>query len=315
VIRFRSVNRWYRERFGQRVQRLPLYGGATCPNRDGTKGTGGCLYCDSRGSAADHLDFTATLTRQFESGVREIENRYNGSSILLYFQPFSTTYGDRDNLETFLRKVLKDERVRGVSLATRPDCLSNTWLDFLEELGRQTYVELELGLESASDATLSFLNRGHSVSDFTRAADLVRQRGIPVIAHAILGLPGEETGAAGKLGALLAGLPLHGVKYHAFHLMASSPLARMLGFKRGDKLMGGESLCAEGIPAFKILTPESYAACLIEALLPLPRDTVIYRFTGERFSDDMVGPLWLQRKLQTRTELKRRLETAGISIE
>lgn len=315
MIRFTPVNRWYRERFGTRVQRLPLYAGSSCPNRDGTKGRGGCLYCDARGSAADNLNLQAPLKTQFQEGLETIRRRYPKALILPYFQPFTTTYANPVRFAELLRPIFKEPDVVGISVGTRPDCLAPPWIDLFTSLGENYYVEVELGLESARDETLQGMNRCHDVTDFDDAVKNLDRVGLNVVAHVILGLPGESETHWEATARHLSASSIHGVKIHNLHIMASSPMARMYGLRPGDTLEGGEVLTSSSLPDLHVLTLDGYARALTRFLFSLSEHMVLYRLTGERFSEDFLGPRWAAEKTTSRERLLALLKEWDIMIE
>ncbi len=191
---YRDLNSYLKGRFGERVQKITLDAGLTCPNRDGRVGIGGCLYCNARGSGTGAWGRGQSITTQMESGLARLARRYGAAKFIAYFQSFSNTYAPIAKLRELYDAALAFPQVVGLSLGTRPDCLPDDVLDLLAGYARDRLVWLELGLQSAHDATLQRLNRGHDVACFTAAATRAAARGLEVVAHVILGLPGEGPG-------------------------------------------------------------------------------------------------------------------------
>jgi len=188
---YRDLKSYLQARFGERVQKITLDAGLTCPNRDGRVGTGGCLYCNARGSGTGAWSRGQSITAQMEAGIIRLGRRYGAAKFIAYFQSFSNTYAPKEKLRELYDEALACPQVVGLSIGTRPDCLADDVLDLLASYARERLVWLELGLQSAHDATLQRLNRGHDVACFTAAVTRAAARGLEVVAHVILGLPGE----------------------------------------------------------------------------------------------------------------------------
>jgi hypothetical protein len=246
--------------------------------------------------------------------VAEQVSRYlrPGHRYILYFQPYTATFGDWATLRVAAEAGLRDPQIAGLALGTRPDCLDEEAWTWLAAMRRRTHLELELGLQTASDAVLSFLNRGHTAADFAAAAKRAGLLGLRVVAHAILGLPGEGEEQVRATARFLNGLPVHGVKVHPLHIMGSSRLASLFGI--GAMAEGGERFSAPGAPDLEVLTRERYIALLAAFLEELRGDIVLYRFTGERRGEDFRGPRWLLEKGRNLQEIRRALAARGIHL-
>jgi len=305
VKRFATIREYYIRTLGGKVSRLPVGLRGTCPNR-AADGTGGCLYCDALGAGSDTLPMDRPVEEQITRYLRP------GQRYILYFQTYTATHGDLDVLRNAVETGLRHPEIAGVSIATRPDCLDETVWPWLAELHQRTHLELELGLQTASDATLSFLKRGHNAADFAAAARRAGESGLRVVAHIILGLPGEGEAEVRATAALLNGLPIHGVKVHPLHIMKSSPLAQLYGVKR--MAVGGERFSAPGAPDLESLTRERYIALLTVFLEELREDMVLYRLTGSRRSTDFLGPRWLSGKTLNLRHIKIGMLEKGIVL-
>jgi hypothetical protein len=272
---YQDLNSYLKGRFGERVQKITLDAGLTCPNRDGRIGTGGCLYCNARGSGTGAWDRGQSITAQMEGGLARLARRYGAAKFIAYFQSFSNTYAPIAKLRELYDEALAFPEVVGLSLGTRPDCLSHDVLDLLVDYARDRLVWLELGLQSAHDATLQRLNRGHDVACFTAAATRAAARGLEVVTHVILGLPGEGPREMAATAAYLARLPLHGVKIHLLYVVKDSGLARLH--------QAGDYVC---------LTEDQYVQRVVDFIELLPAHLVIHRLTGDPHPEELVAPAW-----------------------
>jgi len=283
VRRYRDLNSHLRERFGCRVQRIALDAGLTCPNRDGTKGTGGCIYCNSRGSGTG-LSATLSITQQLQRGKERLARRYKAKKFIAYFQSFSNTYAPVEKLRSLYREALSVEDIVGLAIGTRPDCVPPEVLDLLEELNKKTYLWVEYGLQSIHEATLKRINRGHTVEDFLRAVEETRKRNIEVVVHVILGLPGEGKREMLETARALSALDIQGVKLHLLYVVQGTPLARL--YQAGK---------------YRCLTREEYVDIVCEFLALLPPHVVIHRLTGDPHPHELLAPAWA---LEKQTNIK-----------
>jgi radical SAM protein (TIGR01212 family) len=264
-----------RQRFGERVQKITLDAGLTCPNRDGRVGRGGCLYCNARGSGTGAWSRGLSVSRQMEEGMARLAQRYGAQKFIAYFQSFTNTYAPVEQLRSLYQEALACPNVVGLSIGTRPDCLSDAVLDLLAELRRDHLVWLELGLQSAHDQTLQRINRGHDVACFTGAVDRAAARGLEMVAHVILGLPGEDLAQMAATAAYLARLPLQGVKLHLLYVTRDAALAAL--YRRGH---------------YRCLTETEYVAAVVDFLELLPPEMVIHRLTGDPHPGELLAPEW-----------------------
>jgi len=276
---YRDLNGYLRGLFGERVQKITLDAGLSCPNRDGRVGRGGCLYCNPQGSGTGAWSRGLSLSRQMEEGQAHLRRRYGADKFIAYFQSFTNTYAPTEHLRALYQEALTWPGVVGLSVGTRPDCLEDEVLDLLTELKRDYLVWLELGLQSANDDTLKRLNRGHDVSCFTAAVARAASRGLETVAHVILGLPGEGPGEMAATASFLAGLPLQGVKIHLLYVTRDSALAAL--YRRG---------------AYRCLTEEEYVSRVVDFLELLPPQMVIHRLTGDPHPGELLAPEWCLQK-------------------
>ena len=291
LARYRSLSAHLRARFGERVQRVVLAGGFTCPNRDGTRGRGGCTFCSAPSMKAPHVE-AEDVHAQLAEGIQRMARRYGAKRFLAYFNDFSATYAPISRLRTLYEAALSDPRVCGLALGTRPDCLPEPVLDLLSELNERTYLWVELGLQSASDETLSRINRGHGVDEFVEAAENLVARGIAVCAHVILGLPGEGPREYRETARLFSRLPLAGVKIHNLHVLRHSALERQ--YRQG---------------LVTVPDRETYVRDTLDFLEQIPASVVVHRLVADAPDRSLVAPSWMQDKNRALDEIRRRLAT------
>ncbi len=225
---YRDYNSYLRETFGCRVQKITLDAGLSCPNRDGTVGHGGCIYCNEKGSGTGAAAF-AGIAEQIGAGKQILARKYKAGKFIAYFQSFSNTYAPLPRLAALYDEALADPDIVGLSIGTRPDCVSDETLDHLAVLGENHLICMEYGLQSAKDETLARIHRGHTVAAFVDAVERTFKRKIPVCAHVILGLPGEETEDMLQTARFLAGLGVQAVKIHLLYVVKGTPLAGCTG--------------------------------------------------------------------------------------
>ncbi len=294
ALPYRDLNSYLRERFGARVQKVTLDAGLTCPNRDGKVGVGGCLYCNTRGSGTGLWTRGLSITEQLEEGMARLARRYGASRFIAYFQSFSNTYAPLETLRALYHEALAFPEVVGLSIGTRPDCLSPEVLDVLTDIAQTRLLWLELGLQSAHDHTLKRINRGHDVACFTQAATAGAARGLEVVAHVILGLPGEGPAETAATARYLSSLPLQGVKIHLLYVVQGSGLEDL--YRRGN---------------YRPLEEEEYINLVADFLALLPPQLVIHRLTGDPHPEELVAPAWCRDKSRVLTGIREELSRRG----
>jgi len=287
-LHYLDLNTFLRRKFGCRVQKVSLDAGLGCPNRDGLKGTGGCIYCNRLGSGTGA--FPQSIEQQLESGKRFLRRRYKAQKFIAYFQSFSNTYAPVDKLEALYRRAASAPGVVGLAIGTRPDCVPDDVLDMIARLGRELYVYMEYGLQSVHDRTLARINRGHDYGAFLDALERTRLRGIDVCVHVILGLPGETRADMLETARALAALDIQGIKVHLLYVSSGTVLH--------DIYLRGEYRCLER---------DEYADILCEFLSVLPRQIIIHRVTGDPHKGEVIAPLWALDKQSVRDALESRL--------
>jgi len=292
VQRYRDLNTYLKTLFGERVQKISLDAGMSCPNRDGTLSRKGCIYCDARGAGTGaFIHENLSIEEQIARSKKFLTARYGARKFIAYFQSFTNTYAAPARLKALYDEAVAQEDVVGLSVATRPDCLDTEKLDLLASYGRGVLVWLELGLQSSHDQTLTRINRGHDASCFEKAVRMARLVGLPVCAHVILGLPGENRQMMLHTARYLSGLPVAGVKIHLLYVVKGTPLAAL--FEKGR---------------LRCLDQETYANLVVDFLERLPPRMVIHRLTGDPPKTELLAPLWAKDKTKTLNLIKSILE-------
>ncbi|HUT24132.1 MAG TPA: TIGR01212 family radical SAM protein [Sumerlaeia bacterium] len=276
--------------FGQRVRRVPLDAGFTCPTRDGTLGTGGCLYCDAEGSRAARVDPDLPAREQLRRGIERELGTARAGLFIAYFQAFTSTYAPPEALRAAYEEGLSDPRVAAMAIGARPDCLAEPILDVLADFAHRTFLWVEVGLQSARDATLEAVCRGHSVADFIDAARRLRARGLRFCAHVIFGLPGDGRDDMLAAAPLLNDLGAWGVKLHNLYIHKHSPMAQL--WRRGEA---------------PLLPRDEYLELVVEFLARLSPDVLIHRLVGEAPRNRLLAPEWTKDKRGFLNDLDRRL--------
>jgi len=285
-MRYLSFSSHLKKIFGRRVTRIPVDAGFTCPNRDGKKGTGGCIYCNNLAFTGKTAERGLPVEEQVRNAIRNRDELF-----LVYFQPYTNTYSSPSILEKVFTDVLKIKNVIGIAIGTRPDCIDDEILKVIEKLNRMTYLWVELGLQSASDKTLEFINRGHTVRDFIDCVERLKKIGVKTCAHIIIGLPGEGHEDFLRTGALLSELRIEGIKFHNIQVLKDTRLEEI--YKKGD---------------FKPIEMEEYVNSVVDILEILPETTVIHRLAGEADSKFLIAPEWAFSKWKIISEIKKELE-------
>lgn len=288
-----SFNNFLRERFGEKVYRVALDGGFTCPNVDGTVTTGGCVYCDNRSFSPNRRIARPSITQQVLQGIDFLSKRFRCSKFLAYFQAATNTHGRLERLTRLYLEALQHPQIVGLAIGTRPDSVPTPVLDLLSDLAKERFVCLELGLQSAHNKSLEWMNRGHDVECFTDAVYRCQGRGLNLCAHIILGLPGETHADMMHTARYLASLPVDGVKIHNLHVVKDTPLEEM--FLKGE---------------VRMLELDEYISLVCDFLELLPASMTIHRLTGEAPGEYLVAPAWCTQKAlilqKIRNEFNRR---------
>lgn len=288
--RYQTFNYFLRHRFGGKVFKVSLNAGLGCPNRDGTKGVGGCTYCSASYSGDFAGNSMDTIEKQFSEIKSALHRKWSEARYIAYFQAGTNTYADIDTLRTLYNEALSQEGVVGLSIATRADCLSEEICDLLYELSSRTYLVVELGLQTIFDKTAIRINRGHTYADFLQGYKMLADRGINICLHIIDGLPDETPEMMRETCKEVAMLKPHEVKIHLLHVLKNTAME--------GELAGG---------LITPLTIEEYVEIVCDQLELLPPDTVIGRITGDGARSDLLAPMWSLRKFCVINEIDKEM--------
>jgi uncharacterized protein len=293
-LRYHAYSFYLRRRFGgQRVQKVSLDAGFTCPNVDGSVTTGGCTFCDNRSFSPSRRVRRQNILDQLDDGIRRLKHRYEVDRFIAYFQPATNTYASVDRLRTLYETALSHPKVSGLAIGTRPDCVPEEVLELLEELAGRTYLSVEYGLQTIHNRSLDWMNRGHHHAATIDAIERSRGRGFEICAHVILGLPGETHDDMLATAREVARLKPDSVKIHNLYAVKDTPLAEQVA--RGEVTLIGR---------------DDYIHTLVDFLELLPREMIVERISGDAPPDYFIGPTWCLDKpgvlLALRAEMERR---------
>ena len=272
---YNDFGTWLRRRFPYKVQKISIDAGFTCPNRDGLTGRGGCTYCDNRTFNPTYCNRKKTITEQLEDGKHFFSKKYPTMKYLAYFQAYTNTYSSLESLRRMYEEALSVEDVVGIVIGTRPDCMPEVLLDYLEELNRQTFLLVEYGIETTNDRTLLRINRGHDFACSRSTVERTHARGILTSAHIILGLPGEDREESLQQAPVISSLPIDVLKIHQMQIIRGTRLA--------------EEYTEH---PFRLYTPQEYIELITGYIQLLRKDLVLDRFVSQAPSDLLVAPKW-----------------------
>lgn len=285
--RYHHYNHFLRSVFGQRVQKVSVDAGFTCPNVDGTVALGGCTFCDNRSfSPSRRIPRLKEIRDQIDDGIRRLKMRYRCEQFMAYFQPATNTYAPVERLRAVYEEALQHPQVVAMAIGTRPDCVPEPVLDLLSEFSERTFLSVEYGLQTIHDRSLDWMNRGHHHNAFLDAMERSRGRGFEICAHVMLGLPGEKREEMLATAREVARLQLDSVKIHNLYAVENTPLA--------DQVRSGE---------VKLLERDEYIETLVDFLELLPPSMVVERVSGEAPTPYFFGPSWCLDKNDVRRAL------------
>lgn len=285
---YRTANEYYKEKYGCKVYKLSLDGGFTCPNRDGSVSTGGCIFCSSLGSG-EFAEGGSDILAQLESAKGRVERKIKDGKYIAYFQSFTNTYGPVERLKKLFYEAIGPEYIVGLNVATRPDCLPEEVIALLKELNAIKPVTVELGLQTADDCVGAYINRGYETEVYRDAVTRLREAGLETVTHIIIGLPKDDPLATTEF-AVACGTD--GVKFHLLHILKNTRLA--VEYEAGR---------------VQALSLEDYAKLLKECIRILPPHIVVHRITGDGAKRDLIAPLWSADKKKTLNYLHSYLRT------
>lgn len=289
---YNEFGAYLRDRFGCKVQKITIDGGFTCPNRDGTKGHGGCTYCNNRTFNPSFCHRHLSVAEQMKEGISFFSHKYPSMQYLAYFQAYTNTYDSLENLKARYEEALGVEGCVGIVIGTRPDCMPEKLLDYLADLQKKTFVLVEYGIESTSDKTLLRINRGHDYACAVDAVERTVARDIPVGAHIILGLPGESREVLMQQATELSKLPLTTLKLHQLQLIRGTRMAE-------EFLLNPEE--------FSLFTIEDYIETVVDYVERLNPDFVLERFASQSPKELLLAPDWGVKNHELIEKIKRRM--------
>lgn len=294
-MEYRSFNQAMQERFGCKVYKLALDGGMTCPNRDGTIGDRGCIFCSDVGSGEFAAPACGDIPHQIAQAKARVEKKNKGGKYVAYFQSFTNTYGPLPYLERIFRQAMEPEDILALSVATRPDCLDPEVVRMLARLNEQKPVWVELGLQTIHPDSARYIRRGYGLEVYDQAARRLKEAGLEVITHVILGLPGETREQMLQTVRYVGQSGADGIKLQLLHVLEGTDLAR--DWREGK------------VP---VLSLEEYILLLEDCLAVLPPDMVIHRLTGDGHKRDLLAPLWTGDKKRVLNTIKTAFARDGV---
>ncbi len=293
-IRYLNYNQKLKSEFSERIQKISINAGFTCPNRDGSKGIGGCTYCNNQSFSPEYCQPVKTVNRQIEEGIHFFRNKYQNQNYFAYFQSYTNTYDSIDKLKSIYEEALSHPLIKGIVIGTRPDCVSDELLDYFMTMAKRYYIMIEYGIESTNDLTLKFINRGH---DFSCAENIIRAtaaRGLRTGAHLILGLPQEDRETILSHADLISKIPLTMLKLHQLQLIKGTRMAQE--FEHHPEW-------------FQFYTADAYIDLVIDFLERLNPAIAIERFVSQSPKELLIEPGWGLKNFEFTAKLEKRLET------
>ncbi len=287
------LNDFLKEKFNEKIYKVSLDGGFTCPNRDGKVSRGGCIFCSENGSG----DFTATKLKSIHAQIEEqidlVSKKYKGDKYIAYFQNFTNTYAEVSYLRKIYEEALSHEKIVGLAIATRPDCLGDDVLELLAELNKKTFLWVELGLQTLNDDVAKYFNRAYETEIYKEASEKLNKLNIKFVTHIIIGLPKEENDDYLKTAIFAQNCGTWGIKLHLMYVVKNTPLEKL--YLNGD---------------LKVNTKEEYVEKVVNVLENISSEIVVHRLTGDGDRETLVAPLWSIKKIDVlnsiHKELKRR---------
>ena len=292
---YNDFGSWMKKHFPFKVQKISIDAGFSCPNRDGTIARGGCTYCDNRTFNPSYCHKRDSVAEQLEAGKRFFSTKYPEMKYLSYFQAYTNTYSPTSKLRAMYEEALAVKDVVGLVIGTRPDCVSNDLLDYLQELNKETFILVEYGIESANNKTLEYINRGHTFECSIDALERTHSRGIATGGHIILGLPGEDKNESIRQAKLISPLPMDILKIHQMQIIKGTLLARQYNET-----------------PFHLYSVDEYIELIAEYIQHLRQDLVLERFVSQSPAEFLIGPKWGLKNYEFTNKLVNYLKQNGI---
>ncbi len=289
--RYHSLNYFLREKFGDKVFKIALDAGFSCPNRDGTISSGGCLFCSERGSGDFAGNRNFSITNQFKDIKHMMNKKWKSGKYIAYFQAYTNTYASIQVLREKYEEAVMQEGVVALSIATRPDCLDKEVLDLIEEYSHRVYTWVELGLQTSKDESAKIINRGYKLGTFEEALNELNKRSVDVVVHTIFGLPGETKEDMLRTIDYVSQKNIKGIKMHLLHLLENTPMAELYSEKK-----------------LEFLQEDEYIDIICSSITMLPPNMVIHRLTGDAPRELLIGPMWSLKKWEVLNAIDNRLK-------
>ena len=295
-----TLNNYLKDKYNEKVFKVSLNGNFSCPNRDGKISTKGCLFCSAKGSGDFAGDRNLSIKEQFYQITEKLKDKWPEGSYIAYFQANTNTYGTVSELKQRYDQIIKDgklldEKIKILSIATRPDCLDNDVLNLLNDLNKSIPLWIELGFQTSNESTANYINRGYNNECFVNAVKKLKQLGITVIVHIINGLPNETKTDMINTVKFLQNLNIDGIKIHMLHVIKNSPLGQIYL----------ES-------PFPLLSLEEYVDIVVNQLRLLPSNMVIHRITGDADKNELIAPLWTLKKFVVMNEIDKKMRKENV---
>lgn len=291
---YNSLNEYYKNKYGKKVYKLSISGGMTCPNRDGTIDTKGCIFCGKGGSGEFSSEFDTDIENQLNSAKNRVKSKTNDNLYIAYFQPFSNTYADINYLRDIYYKAIKPEYIVELSIATRPDCINNEVLELLNEINKIKPVTVELGLQTIHENTAEYIRRGYPLSVYDKAVKDLHKIGINVVTHVIIGLP-YETEEMILDTVKYVGEVTDGIKLQLLHIIKDTDLEIEYFHKK-----------------FNVFSMEEYADLICKCIEVLPKNVIIHRITGDGDKKTLVAPMWSADKKKVLNYINKQLDIRNV---
>ncbi|MGL5411454.1 TIGR01212 family radical SAM protein [Cetobacterium sp.] len=289
--RFYSLNDFFKDEFKDKIFKVSLDGGFTCPNRDGKVAHGGCIFCSDAGSGEFAGNRRKSITEQIDEQLEFLKDKVKDKKVIAYFQNFTNTYGDVEYLREIYYEALNHPKVLGLAIGTRPDCIEDDTLELLKEINEKHFFWIELGLQTIDDKVAKIINRGYPLSTYIETSKKLKDSGIKFVTHMIVGLPTEEREDILNTAKCIVQSGAWGIKIHSLHIIKGTPLERLYNDKK-----------------FKVFTLDEYVDIVVTILKLLPDKMVVHRVTGDGKKDEVVEPKWSLNKRKVLNEIEKELK-------
>ena len=293
--RYNSLDNYFKNTFGEKIYKVSLDGGFTCPNRDGTLSTKGCIFCSESGRGDFAGSRRLSINEQIEEQLKLIENKFPSGKVIAYFQNFTNTYADIDYLRKIYYEALSHPRVIGLAIATRPDCLGENIIELLSEINNKYFLWVELGLQTINEEVAKIINRQYSLKTYEEAAEKLKSRNIKFVTHIIIGLPGEKENDSLDTALFSEKCGTWGIKIHLLHIIKNTKLETL--YKKNE---------------LKIQKKDEYVKKVVKILQNISYNIVIHRLTGDGNRDTLIAPLWSLNKRDVLNSIEKEMKMENI---